>query len=309
MFIQLTLVFVLLFSFAVKAQTPVGSSRPDFSGTWNARITRSADGPLKRLTISYNDPKLEISRTLIDPTLARPLSAKPLSLVYYTDGRGETQKPTVPTMSNDPAKSRTQRIGEKFVITTRNPAKGSGKNVTADDTVTFEVSSDGKILTETITFVSDGNTRRFVYLYDRIAGSNTRDINGEWLQRISNQLISLTIEHHDPEIKVTRRVVSEAQDETETYLYYTDGRGEVNVKKGRSMKSATKWKGQNLIISLSYKSNEGGNHFELKESINWEISSDANSLIEVTQSQTAMSGGFITQQPKPIKLIYARSSK
>lgn len=220
--------------------------------------------------------------------------------VFYTDGRGETQKEIIP---GELIKSTTERIGEKFVITSGKTSKGK---FVADQTLTFELSSDGKTLTETMTFLAEGSNRRIVHLYDRIAGNNPSDINGEWVERVSNQIISLTIEHRDPEIKVTRREVSETRDESEVAVYYTNGRGETNTQNGRTVKSVTNWKDQSLVFALTGKSKIGRDSFELNETIKWQIAKDGGSLIEVTQSKVSASTGFVIPPP-PTKLVYARN--
>src|SRR5262249_51895729 len=150
----------------------------------------------------------------------------------------------------------------------------------------------GETLIQTMAYVSERNTYRIARLYDRVSGTTTRDINGEWKQRNGNRLISLTVEHHDPEIKVTRRVVTEAQDDTEISAYYTDGRGEINVKNGYAMKSVTKWKGDKLSFSFSSKSSSGGMTINTDESIKWEISNGGQSLIEVTEQNVSSNKGL-----------------
>lgn len=314
MLIHLLLLFSLVFTSSGIPQTSKADSKPDLTGIWNARILANPNASIKGLRISYNDPKLEVVqvRTYANPTvvMGQSLGTRGTrTFVYYTDGRGETQKPLFPNAPRGSSKSKTQRIGDKFVTTESTTAKQSGRKIAIDRTVTLEVSSDGKTLTETTTFVTEGNTQRIVHLYERSSGANTTDINGEWLQKIGNRLISLIVEHRDPEIKVTRRVVSQAQDETEISSYYTDGRGEVNVRDGLPMKSVTKWKGQHLIFSLSSTSKIDGDTFEFKESIDWEISRDSASLIEVTKSSMSASAGFISSQPNATTLIYARSEK
>lgn len=158
------------------------------------------------------------------------------------------------------------------------------------------------ILTETTTF-SQSNRRR-VHRYDRRAGNNTTDINGEWVERSSNRLISLTVEHREPEIKVTRREVTETQDESEIFVYYTDGRSETNMEAGRPVKSVTKWKDQTLIFALSSKSKIAGYTIEIKQKIKWQFTKD-DRLVEVSQS----SGGGILIPPGPSTLVFARSTK
>lgn len=309
MLIHILLSLTLVLNLAVTSQKTAGdknASKPDFTGIWNARILRSVSGSVRALKISYSDPKLEIVR-MLTPRRAEMVMGQLLNArssnhsVYYTDGRGETQK----SVPGDSINSKTERSGDKFVIT----LKESRRNVDAGLTTTMEVSADGKMLTETLTFLSEGKTRRrIVHLYDRHAGDNTRDINGEWVERRSDRIISLSIEHREPEIKITRREISEAQDESEVAVYYTDGRGETNIKHGRTMKSVTKWKDQTLVFALSSKSEPGEDKFEYKETIKWQFAKDGLSLVEVSEWRRSDSKGFVIP-PDPIKLVYARSSK
>ena len=163
------------------------------------------------------------------------------------------------------------------------------------------------MLTQTTTHVSEGNTFHLVHLSDRVSGTDARNINGEWKQRNSNRLISLIVEHRDPEIKVTRRVVTDAQEETEISVYYTDGRGEINVKDGHPMKSVTKWKGRELSFSLSLTTSSGGFTVNRNEMIKWQISNSGQSVIEVKETKLSSNKGFFLP-PAPVKLIYARSA-
>ena len=301
----LLLLFSLVFSSSGEFQTP--KSRPDFSGTWNARILADPNAPTQLLKISYDAPRLEITRTLVERTPREVKTRGGRSFVFYTDGRGETQKPVVPDLRGDTPRTTTQRVGEKFVTTERSTTKESGKEVITDHIVSLEVSSDGELLIETFSLVPEDTTSTEVRLYDRVSGPKTSDINGEWKQRLSDQLISLTVEHHDPEIKVTRRFVTEAQDKTEISLHYTDGRGEINRNNGRPLKSVTNWKGQTLSFSSSSKSKGDGITINTYESKKWAISEDGRSLIEITETKMSLDQGYMSP-PKPTKLIYARSS-
>ena len=224
--------------------------------------------------------------------------------VYYTDGRGETQK--APTVSGDSIKSKTERIGDKFVITSVSRSKEAAGKGGSDHTTTLEVSSDGKILTETTTLLPEG-VRRIVNRYDRRAGDNTTDINGEWVERASNRLISLTIAHREPEIKVTRREVTETQDESEVFVHYTDGRGETNMMGNRPVKSVTKWKNQTLVFALSSKSKIAGDTVEIRQTIKLQFAEDVDRLVEVRQASGSSSGGVLIP-PGPRTLIFARSA-
>ena len=300
MLIPILLSLILTFNLAVTTQKPAGP-KPDFTGIWNARILKPDHAHVSVLKISYRDPKLEIVRMRTSPqpaiVMGQSLGTRSsVRFVYYTDGRGETQT-SIPTISGESMKSKTERIDEKFVITS------------SGHTITFEMASDGKSLTETVTLHSGGNSApRIVHLYDRRAGHDTKDINGEWVERTGDRIISLTIEHREPEIKVTRRQISEAQDESEVFVYYTDGRGETNTQAGRAVKSVTKWKDQTLVFALSSKSKIGGDTFEFSQTIKWQIGKDGASLVEVSQSRMSASGGAVIPPPSST-LVYARSAR
>lgn len=302
MSIHLLLVFTLLFNVA-----PLNDPKPDFTGTWNARMLRPTDGSaaaFRGLKISYSDPKLKISRILMS---ARSMGSRSgQEFVYYTNGKRKTQKSR---MTSDSIESKAERIGERFVITESYTTKLSGGKTITERLTTLEVSSDGTTLTETSTRTSEGNSRRIVYRYDRLGDSNSRDINGDWVERLTDKIVSLTIEHHDPEIKVTRRVLAEAQDDAETYIYYTDGRGETNVKDGRSMKSVTRWKDGRLIFEFWSSSTLAGDKIEFQQSINWQIAKDGGSIQEITQQRTWSNKGAVIPGSSERTLVYARSSK
>ena len=312
MLIHILLSLTLVLNVAVTSQKTAGdnrSSKPDFSGYWNALILKSDRDRIITLKISYRDPKLEITRmvTSREPTIVMGQlmgTRNSDRFVYYTDGRGETQKG--PTLSGESTKSKTERIGDKFVITSVSRSKEAVGKGASDHTTTLEVSSDGKILTETTTLLPEG-TRRIVNRYDRRTGDNTTDINGEWVERSSNRLISLTIAHREAEIKVTRREVTETRDESEVFVHYTDGRGETNMVGNRTVKSVTKWKDQTLVLALSSKSKIAGDTVEIRETIKLQFAEDGDRLVEVTQVSGSSSGGVLIP-PGPRTLIFARSA-
>src|SRR5215510_10739999 len=197
---HLLLIFTLLFSLLrVSPTTPIssGGPKPDFSGVWSATIVRPASQLSTGLRITYRDPELKITRIPIQQQPILAAGKEGPELVYYTDGRGEKQK-------SDSSKSKTERTGEKFVITSNskdnviladmpdvsNPNWGkafleslvsSGSTTITGQVITLEVSSDGKTLTETTALTGKDYARRFVRLYDRVAGKSVADVNGEWL--------------------------------------------------------------------------------------------------------------------------------
>lgn len=100
MLIHILLSLTLVLNVAVTSQKTAGdnrSSKPDFSGYWNALILKSDRDRIITLKISYRDPKLEITRMVTSReatiVLGQLMGTRNSDrFVYYTDGRGETQK-------------------------------------------------------------------------------------------------------------------------------------------------------------------------------------------------------------------------
>ena len=117
------------------------------------------------------------------------------------------------------------------------------------------------------------------------------------------QLVEFAIDSRD--FRVTRK----CDDETETCIYYSDKRGETNLRDGRKVKSVTKWEDNDLVITVSKSSGSGANLVDFSEWTKWQSAKDGGSLIEVIQrrSRTLMGGSGSTSDPKT--LVYTRSSK
>src|SRR6185503_19429981 len=60
MLISLLLIFTLVFTSVHIHQNSKVSSKPDFTGVWNARILADPKAAVEGLQITYNDPKLEV---------------------------------------------------------------------------------------------------------------------------------------------------------------------------------------------------------------------------------------------------------
>ena len=80
MLIPLLLLLSLVFSFSGELQA--SKSKPDFTGTWNARILADPNAPTQLMKISYDDPRLEITRTLVKKWM---LSEDRQSLIEITE--------------------------------------------------------------------------------------------------------------------------------------------------------------------------------------------------------------------------------
>ena len=146
------------------------------------------------------------------------------------------------------------------------------------------------------------------------ANSNP-DFTGTWNARIvadpNAPIQQLKISYDDPKLEIIRSLVERTSREWKTtgsrnFVFYTDGRGEINVKNGLPTKSVTKRKGQNVSFSSS-KSKGDGITINTYESKKWTISEDGQSLVEITETKVSLDQGYMSP-PKPTKLIYARSS-
>ena len=146
--------------------------RPDLSGTWELDRSKSdfglfRDRPISKadstLVIAHRDPELKITRTL---RLNEQQETK--EFTYYTDGRGETNPAT---LGAGEVKSKTKWEGDKVAARARMswPGRGGGAGVEMDVTQKWQVSSDGKTLTNT-TLISNQMGVQEVRLVYRRAG-------------------------------------------------------------------------------------------------------------------------------------------
>src|SRR5215216_5809102 len=63
--------------------------------------------------------------------------------------------------------------------------------------------------------------------------------------QMANAVITLTISHKDPELKITRKLSLNGQQQVQELGYFTDGRGETNPAAvgNTNIKTKTKWDG------------------------------------------------------------------
>ncbi len=290
------------------------SFKPDFTGTWNARIVQDGASS-SSLKVSYQNPRLKISRT---SRLKTPLmvmgklvpSGSSVDFVCYTDGRGETNPSLffLGPITSGAVKSTTARVGQQFIIASTFKSSRSGRDVITEVTYTLEVSSDGGALNLKTTTVTDGASQQSDAVFDRVEGARSDDINGRWIEKSGSSIVTLIIEHHDPEIKITRRVLSQGLEHRDYYIYYSDGRGETNVVDGKSKKSTTKWDGNALVSTISSVSRAGDDNISYSQSVKWQMSRDATSLAETVRVNLSTSVGFVTPGSQESKLVFARSS-
>ncbi|MDT5296460.1 MAG: hypothetical protein QOJ76_3340 [Acidobacteriota bacterium] len=114
---------------------------------------------------------------------------------------------------------------------------------------------------------------------------------------------TLVVAHHDPELKMTRTLSLNGQQQTQETTYYTDERGETNpaTMGGGEVKSKTKWDGDRVVAHATIKREgpRGPSEIDLVE--HWQVSGDGKTLTH----STTISGQFGAQE---IKLVYRRGA-
>jgi hypothetical protein len=162
------LTLCLLASAAGDDKKKEGKSHPDFSGTWRIDKAKSDFGefserPLSKaeatLAVEHKEPELKIRRTL---SLNGQEEVK--EFTYYTDGRGETNQATIGVGE---VKSKTKWDGDRVVseahVTRRSQTGPYELNVVQK----WQVSSDGKTLTNTTTISNQMGAQQVKLVYRR----------------------------------------------------------------------------------------------------------------------------------------------
>lgn len=137
------------------------------------------------------------------------------------------------------------------------------------------------------------------------------DLNGTWVRDnpksdfgryaaspLAKAEATLVIESKEPEIKMTRTVKIDGQDDARGYTYYSDGRGETNpplLGQGE-VKSKTKWDGAKLVAkaSTSRQTPNGAVYTEIVEK--WEVSADGKTLTDTLSYGSAAMGSQTFRQ-------------
>jgi hypothetical protein len=141
----------------------------DLSGTWALDRAKSdfgpfADSPVVRaevtLVVAHEGPELKISRRE-----TREGQTRTTELAYYTDGRGEMNPSTLGRVG---VKSTTKVEGNKVVATSTLTRKGAdGKTSTLETTDAWQLSADGRVLTQTTSISYGGGVQRVKQVYRR----------------------------------------------------------------------------------------------------------------------------------------------
>ena len=121
------------------------------------------DRPLSKadatLVVGHKDPELKIRRTL---SLDGRQEVK--EFAYYTDGRGETNQAT---LGAGEVESKTRWDGDRVVSEAHVTRRGQGGPYELNVTQRWQVSSDGKTLTNTTTVGNQTGTQQVKLVYRR----------------------------------------------------------------------------------------------------------------------------------------------
>ena len=141
-------------------------AKPDFSGAWIRDNNKSSglQGPLATaelaVSITHKDPEFRIARSI-------KLNEQQMTqeLVYYTDHRGETNPATI---GSGEVKSKTKWTKNKIETTaswSRTSRTGDVSNF--DSTEKWELSADGKVLTDTVDISTPNGMRSIKQVFNR----------------------------------------------------------------------------------------------------------------------------------------------
>ena len=121
---------------------------------------------------------------------------------------------------------------------------------------------------------------------------------------ISKADSTLVVVHHDPELKVTRTLRLNGQQEVKEFTYYTDGRGETNPATigAGEVKSKTKWDGDKVTAhaKMTWPGQNGAAGVEIDVTQKWQVSSDGKSLTNTTVISNPMG-------VQEVRLVYRRA--
>ena len=116
---------------------------------------------------------------------------------------------------------------------------------------------------------------------------------------------TLVVAHREPELKITRTLRLNGQQETKEFTYYTDGRGETNPATigGGEVKSKTKWDGEKVAAhaKMTWPGQSGAAGAEMDVTQKWQVSSDGKTLTNTTAFGSVQTG------VQEVKLVYRRA--
>ena len=143
-------------------------AHPDLSGTWQLDRSKSDFGewgsrPLAKadstLVVTHVGPELKIRRTL-----SLDGREEVREFAYYTDERGETNPAT---LGAGEVKSKSRWDGDRVVSEAHVTLRGQSGNYELNVTQKWQVSSDGKTLTNTTTISNPMGAQQLKLVYRR----------------------------------------------------------------------------------------------------------------------------------------------
>lgn len=112
----------------------------------------------------------------------------------------------------------------------------------------------------------------------------------------------LTVDHREPEIRITRKYKEGGREYSEEMVYYTDGRAELSSRAGiRGPEPITRWQGEKLVRRSTF----GPGRFETFPPLEtvtteeWKLSPDGKTL-----TRTITNSGMIMSK---VKYVFIRS--
>jgi hypothetical protein len=147
-----------------------GKARPDFSGTWAIDKSKSDFGRAENSPIAKADVVMTVTQSEQEFHVTRKMSLngkeRSGDWAYYTDGRGETNPMLL--RSNVQLKTKTKWSGSKLVSKAAFSETVAGEDENVDIEERWEISGDGKTLTDTFSMSgSGGGTRAVKLVYKR----------------------------------------------------------------------------------------------------------------------------------------------
>jgi hypothetical protein len=121
--------------------------------------------------------------------------------------------------------------------------------------------------------------------------------------------LTLVITYHDPELKITRKMVKKNRERVLELVYFTDGRGESNpdFSSDAKIKSRTKWDGNTLTSKSS--TIIRGSTYVIESTDKWRLSPDSQTLIETSVGDLVYDPHSIVNRDElgKIKRVFRRS--
>jgi len=159
------------------------------------------------------------------------------------------------------------------------------------------------------------------------------DFSGTWLldTKKSNTVglttrpdLPMTISHQEPEFKMVISSEANGQIKKHEFIYFTDGRGEMNEAtsvitsdpsgfkpedlRNRKTESKTKWSGNKVVTRSRYKLNvPGGSFVEFEQVDEWKLSDDGKVLTQTSRVNLQNSNtAFIPSNGPDKKRVFNR---